>query len=833
MARLYRRSRGAALALTIVNQETLEDQPMETLWQDLRFAVRTLLRSPLTTGLALLILTLGIGANTAIFSVISGVLLEPLPYPSPDRLIQALDSSPRRGFPRYSSSPPNYRDWRDQNRSFSTLDAYYFARCNLTGTARPVAVPGGLVTANFFRTLGVEPLVGRFFRADDDRPGAEPVAVVSYALWHSAFGADPGLVGRRIQIDGRYRTVVGVAPRGLAFPRQAVLWLPLALDYAKEGRGGHYLVVLGRLAPGVTLPQAQADLSAIAARLERQYPQTNGTWGVVLEPLRDRLVAGVKPALVLLERAVWAVLLIACANVANLLLARMSSRGRELAVRAALGAGRRRLLRQVVAESVVLFGTGGALGLLLAWLGTRALLAANPDAIPRAEAVGLDGRVLLYTLAVSLVCGVLVGLVPALPALGGSLHAPLKEGGRAVAGGRRGRWLRQGLVVGEVALALALLIASGLLLRSFARLQSVRPGFEPRGVMTAMLSLPDVKYPSEARAAQFFEQVLERVSALPGVEHAATVYPLPLAAGQNFGLSFAVAGRPQPAPADVPRADVVAISPDYFRAMEIPLLAGRAFTSQDRIGSQPVLIVNRTMARRLWPGESPLGKRITFDDPADPKARWPAVVGVVADVRATALGKEPESQAYWPQLQRPLDEVGLVLRTSQPPALLVPQVRQVVQSLDRDLPLDRVQTLTAVVAASLDQNRVKTLLIGCFGALALLLAAVGIYGVVSYTVAQRTHEIGIRVALGAGRREVLSLVIVQGMRLVVGGLAIGLAVAWAFSRLMADQLYEIKASDPLTYAGVPLLLAAVALVANWLPARRAARVDPLEALRAE
>jgi putative ABC transport system permease protein len=806
---------------------------METLWQDLRFGVRTLLRNPLTTGLALLILTLGIGANTAIFSVISGVLLEPLPYPSPDRLILALDTSPQRGFPRYSSSPPNYRDWREQNHSFSTLDAYDFERCNLTGAAQPVAVPGGVVTANFFRTLGVEPLLGRFFRAEDDRPGAEPVTVVSYGLWHSAFGADPGIVGRRLQINGRHRTVIGVAPRGLAFPRQAALWLPLALDYAKEGRGGHYLVVLGRLKPGVTLPLAQADISAIAARLERQYPETNATWGVVLEPLRDRLVAEVKPALLLLEKAVWVVLLIACANVANLLLARMGSRGRELAVRAALGAGRRRLVRQVVAESVVLFGTGGALGLLLAGFGTRLLLAVSPDAVPRAEAVGLDGRVLVYALAVSLVCGVLVGLVPALSGAGGSLQAPLKEGGRAVAGGRGGRRLRQGLVMGEVALALALLIAAGLLLRSFARLQSVRPGFEPHGVMTAMLSLPDAKYPDEPRVAQFFEQVLLRVSALPGVEHAATVYPLPLAAGQSFGLSFAVAGRPQPAPADVPRADIVAISPDYFRVMEIPLLVGRAFTSQDRIGSQQVLIVNRTMARRLWPGESPLGKRITFDTPTDPKAKWLAVVGVVADVRATALRQEAQSQAYWPELQRPMDEVALVVRSSQPPALLVPQVRQVVQSLDRDLPLDRVQTLTAVVAASLNQNRVKTLLIGLLGALALLLAAVGIYGVVSTMVAQRTHEIGIRVALGAGRSEVLSMVIVQGMGLVAGGLAVGLAVAWPASRLLADQLYEVQVTDPLTYAGVPLLLAGVALVANWLPARRATRVDPLEALRAE
>ena len=806
---------------------------METLWQDLRFGVRSLVRNPLPTGLALIILTLGIGANTAIFSVISGVLLEPLPYPQPERLILAIDSAPRRGFPRFASSPLNFRDWREQNRSFATLDAFNADHFNLTGAARPVAVRGGAVSGGFFRTLGIEPLHGRFFRAEDDRPGAEPVAVVSYDLWHSAFGADRGLVGRRIQVDGRNTTVIGIAPPGLSFPRAAAIWLPLALDYARESRGGHYLTVLGRLRPGVSLPQAQADMSAIAARLERLYPNTNTAWGITLEPLRDRMVADIKPALILLERAVWVVLLIACANVANLLLARMSSRGRELAVRAALGAGRRRLVRQVVAESVVLFAAGGGLGLGFAFLSTRALLAVAPDAIPRAESVGLDGRVLLYTLAVSLAAGLTVGLATALSAVGGRrLHASLKEGGRAVAGGRRSRLLRGSLVMSEVALALALLIAAGLLLRSFARLQSVRPGFEPRGVMTAMLSLPDVKYPDEARQAQFFDQLLLRVSALPGVEHAATVYPLPLS-GARYGLSFVVAGRPQPPPTEVPRAEIAAISSEYFRAMGIPLHSGRAFTNQDRIGSQPVLIVNGTMARKLWPGESPLGKRITFDTPTDPKARWLTVVGMVGEVRAAALGKEPESQAYWPQQQRPFSEVALVLRTSQPPATLVPPVRQVVQSLDRDLPLDRVQTLEAVVAASLSQNRVKTLLIGIFGALALLLAAVGIYGLVSYTVAQRTHEIGIRVALGAGRREVLGMVIAQGMGLVAAGLAVGLALAWAATRLMADQLYEVSATDPLTFAGVPLLLAAVALAANWLPAHRATQIDPLEALRAE
>jgi putative ABC transport system permease protein len=806
---------------------------MEGLRQDLRLGVRMLVRNPLTTGLALLILALGIGANTAIFSVISGVLLEPLPYPRPERLTMVIDSAPKHGFPRFSSSAPNFHDWREQNRSFSGMDAWSGGRYNLTGGgARPVSAAGAEVTGDFFRTLDVAPLHGRLLRADDDRKGAEPVVVLSYDLWRQRFGGDPGVVGRRIQVDGRDRTVVGVTRQGFRFPVRATLWLPALLDYSENQRGAHDLGVLGRLKPGVSLAQAQADVSAVASHLEQLHPATNTAWGVVLVPLQEQLVTDIKPALILLERAVWVVLLIACANVANLLLARMSARNREIAVRAALGAGRRRLVRQVVAECVVLFAAGGVLGLAVAWAGTRALLALAPDTIPRAEGVGIDGRVLLYTLAVALACGALVGLVTALSALGSRLYATLKEGGRAMAGGGRGRLLRNGLVAGEVALALALLIAAGLLLRSFVRLQSVRPGFEARGVMTATLSLPSVKYPDDPRQAQFFEQMVDGVRGLPGVQHAATVYPLPLGGG-GFVLQYTVEGRPQPAATEVPRADIEVIGPEFFATLDIPVLAGRAFSRLDRIGSQPVVIVSRALARRIWPGENPLGKRITFNNSTDPKAVWLSVVGVVGDTRVAALGREPKPQAYLPVLQQPLADAVLVVRAARAPATLVAPVRRVVQGLDHDLPLDQVQTLETVVAASLSSNRVKTVLIGVFGALALVLAAVGIYGLVSYTVAQRTHEIGIRVALGAGSRAVQAMVIRQGMTLVAAGLAVGLVVSWAASRLVAAQLYEVSATDPLTFAGVPLLLAAVALAANWLPARRATRVDPLEALRSE
>ncbi|HEV3074359.1 MAG TPA: ABC transporter permease, partial [Thermoanaerobaculia bacterium] len=530
---------------------------MDSLWKDLRFGVRTLLRSPAVTALALLTLTLGIGANTAIFSVVSGVLLEPLAFPRPDELVVVIDSAPKLGFPQFGASPPNFKDWREQNQVFSSLDAMARGRFTLTAKgAQPQAVAGAEVTGDFFRTLGVRPHLGRLLAPADDRPGGERVAVLSHELWHRRFGGDPGIVNRRITIDGRAHTVVGVAPPALKFPRQSELWVPLALDFSKSSRGAHYLSVVGRLKPGVSLERAQADLSAIARRLELQYPAQNTDWGVVLTRLRDVMVRDIRPALTVLQRAVWVVLLIACANVANLLLARMGSREREIAVRTALGAGRLRLARQIIAESVILFAAGGALGLLVALWGTRTLVALNPDAIPRAEGIGIDARVLVYTLLISVATGVVFGLVPALSAIGGRLSGALKEGGRAMAGGRRSNLVRDVLVIGEVALALMLLVGAGLLIQSFARLQSVDPGFEPRGVITAQVSLPAVKYPDDPRQAAFFQHALERIRSLPGVQHAASIYPLPLSSGSGFQLSFVVAGRPVPKPGEEQSAHV-------------------------------------------------------------------------------------------------------------------------------------------------------------------------------------------------------------------------------------------------------------------------------------
>jgi putative ABC transport system permease protein len=807
---------------------------MDSLWKDLRFGVRTLLRSPAVTALALLTLALGIGANTAIFSVVSGVLLEPLAFPRPDELVVVIDSAPKLGFPQFSASPPNFKDWREQNQVFSSLDAMARGRFTLTAKgAQPQAVAGAEVTGDFFRTLGVRPHLGRLLAPADDRPGGERVAVLSHELWHRRFGGDPGILNRRITIDGRAHTVVGVAPPALKFPRQSELWVPLALDFSKSSRGAHYLSVVGRLKPGVSLERAQADLSAIARRLELQYPAQNTDWGVVLTRLRDVMVRDIRPALTMLQRAVWVVLLIACANVANLLLARMGSREREIAVRTALGAGRLRLARQIIAESVILFAAGGALGLLVALWGTRTLVALNPDAIPRAEGIGIDARVLVYTLLISVATGVVFGLVPALSAIGGRLSGALKEGGRAMAGGRRGNLVRDVLVIGEVALALMLLVGAGLLIQSFARLQSVDPGFKPRGVITAQVSLPAVKYPDDPRQAAFFQHALERIRSLPGVQHAASIYPLPLSSGSGFQLSFVVAGRPVPKPGEEQSAHVRFISPDYFRTMEIPALKGRAFTEQDGIDDQRVAVVNREMASRIWPGVDPLGQRLTFGDPTQPTAKWMTVVGVVADVRGSNLGNESEMELYCSQYQNPSSEAALVVRTAADPLSLVAPIRRALQEIDGDLPLDKVQTMEQVVSSSLAQNRVKTVLLGIFAALALVLAAVGVYGLVSFSVAQRTHEIGIRIALGARRVEVLAMIIRQGMKLIAIGLAVGLGGAFASSRLLADQVYKVSVVDPLTYIGVPVVLTAVALLANWLPARRATRVDPLAALRSE
>lgn len=804
---------------------------MTSFWNDIRFGLRTLAKTPGTTLAALIALALGIGANSAIFSVVSGVLLKPLPYPEPDRLMSVMNQNPQAGLPRFPLSIPDFEDFRRQSRSFEGLTAYMTGRFNLTGGDRPEAIQGAAVTAGFFHVLRMEPVLGQAFRPEEERPGGAKVVVLSDGLWRRRFGADRQVIGRGVTLDGESYTVIGVAPPGMDFPEKRELWVPLTLD-GKPSRGAHYLSVVGRLKQGATLEQARTEMTEIAGRFERQYPDSNTGWGTVVIPLAELEVEDIRTALLILLVFVGFVLLIAIADVANLLLARVASRDREIALRTVLGAGRGRLVRQMLTETLILFLAGGAVGLLLAAWGVRALVALDPEGIPRSGEIHLDGRVLLFTLAVSLGTGLLCGLVPALTVAGRQLGESLKEGGRAVAGGVRGRLVRDALVLVQVALTLALLLGAGLLIRSFARLRSVDPGFRPQGVLTAGMDLPPVKYPDRQRQTAFYQALLARVRALPGVEQAGVFFPLPLG-GDDMLLAFNVAGRPIPPPNQEPAASVRSVTPGALEALGIPLRRGRLFTDRDDASAPLVLLVNEALAAQIWPRQDPLGQRITFGSAKNPQARWYTVVGVVGNVRHDALNQAPGPEVYWPHLQNPLQGPYLVLRGRGDPTRYAAPLRAAVASLDPDLPLNKVAPMTQVVAASLAQSRFKAVLLALFAGLALVLAMVGVYGVISYSVAQRSHEIGIRMALGAQDRQVLGLVVRQGMTQVLIGLALGFAGAWYASRFLAGQIYGLSPTDPLTFVAVPLGLAAVALVANYLPARRATRVDPLDALRQE
>jgi putative ABC transport system permease protein len=804
---------------------------VESLFSDIRFGLRSLKSAPATTAIALLALALGIGANTAIFSVVNGVLLTPLPYPQPERLVLLSSSNPKAGFPRFSLSPPDFDDFHRQSRSFTGLAAMANGSVNLTGRGEPEVLELGRVSADFFPVLNLRPLLGRTFRPDEDTPANRHVALLSHGLWQRRFGADPKVVGQGLLLDGESYTVVGVAPPGFDFPRKRDLWVPLADEPAKSSRGAHFLSSLGRLRPGVSVGQAQAEMSGIAARLAKQYPDSNEGWGMLVLPLQQVVVEKIRPALLVLLWVVAAVLLIACLNVANLLLARLAARGREISIRTALGAGRGRLIRQLLTESVLLSLLGGALGLLLAYWGTRALVALNPAAIPRAEAIGLDSRVLGFTLVLSVAAGLFFGLFPAFHDPGAGLHESLKEGGRALSGGRRGRFARQLLALAEVAIALVLLVMAGVLLRSFSRLSAVDPGFRPGGVLTLDLSPSEAKYPDPARLSLFYRELLGRVSALPGVEHAATVFPLPLG-GKNFFLGFAVFGRPVSS-SDSDSATVRRVSPELFRTLGIRLVRGRVFDLRDTVEAPKVAVVNERMAAAIWPHGDAIGQRLTFGDPEKPGVTWMTVVGVVNDVKQQALSEEPSFEVYQPQLQDPEGASTLVVRSTGDPEALTASIRRTVLGLDPDLPVYRVRKLSAVVAESLAQNRLSTVLLGLFAGLALVLAAVGVYGVISYSVTQRMHEMGIRMALGAHRGDVLRLVIRQGMSLVGIGLLLGLLGAFFATRVLAGLVYGVSTKDPATFVFVPTLLASVALLANYLPARRATRVDPQVALRQE
>ncbi|MBV9924261.1 MAG: ABC transporter permease [Acidobacteria bacterium] len=803
---------------------------MRTLWQDVRFGLRVLAKRPGFSLVALAVLALGVGANTAIFSVVNAVLLRPLPYPGAERVIAFEGVNPSKGIKESNLSAPDAVDWRSQARSFEALAIYTPGSANLSGGGEPERVAGAYVEPDFFRVLGVGAARGRAILPEDDKPGSAPVVVLSHALWVRRFGADPAAVGRTIDLGGRQREVVGVMPAGFDFPYRSELWVPLQLDLAKEARDNRSLFVVGRLREGVAVAAAQTELDAISARLAEAYAVTNVGWGVRLQPLKDALVGELKTTLFMLLAGVGLLLLIACANVANLLLARAAGRRREVALRLALGAGRWRIARQMLTESVLLGVAGGALGAALSvWL-TDLLVALAPAGTPRLAETSADWRVLLFAAGASVLTGVAFGIAPAWQASRYDLNDSLKEGGRGAGGGRSR--MRSGLVVAEVAVSLLLLAGAGLLVKSFGRLQAVDPGFDPEGVITMRVSLPGARYKEPARKVEFYATLLERVRSLPGVESAGATIQLPLR-GSDYSIwrGLIREGRPE-TPEEAIDASYSVVTPGYFRALRIPLRAGRAFDERDRTDSAKVAVVNESLARKVFPGEDPVGKRIHIWRDEEFQRE---IVGVVGDTKPDSLETAGAPQIYVPHAQdAEWGGLSLTVRARGAGAeSLVGAVREEVRALDRELPIYDVKTLGKVVADSTAYRRVSMFLMAGFAVAALLLAGVGLYGVVSYAVTERTREIGVRVALGAQRRDVVRLVVRHGMLLTLLGLAVGLACALALTRLMTGLLYEVSAADPGVYILVALLLAAVALLACLVPARRATKVDPMVALRYE
>jgi putative ABC transport system permease protein len=797
------------------------------------------------TAVAVVTLALGIGANAAIFSVLDGVLLRPLPYPDIERILTMNERTTSDQM--MSVSWQNFQDWRAQNQVFEALGVYRGAVVNLTGGDQPERLNGSLASSEVFTAMGIAPLAGRAFSANEDRAGTDRVAIVSERLWRSRFNADAGLVGRTVTLNGLPHTVIGIMPAAMRFPsRLTDVWLPLGLFVPTfpTGRGAHPgLTAVGKLKPGITVEQAMADLDTIALRLENQYPESNKNARVAVVPYYEQIVRNIRPALRVLIAAVAFVLLIGCANLANLMLSKAEARQREIAVRAALGAGRRRIVQQLLTESLMLSSAGGLLGALLASWAVKAFVASQPTTVPRIDLIAVDGRVLAFVAVISIATGVLFGLVPALRASAPDLLTALKDsirGSSSVAARR----FRSALVVAEVALALVLLIGAGLMIRSFGRLMSIDPGFNAERVVTLRLTLPDARYPDRARWTTFHQELLRRVGALPAVDAAGLNSAVPLEGGGSEAPVIPE-GAPMPSPDRLPAMTLFqTTSPDYFRAMGIQVLKGRVFSERDTAESTPVAIVDESLAHRLFPNDDAIGKRIAFEfrghGAADMQPSWREIIGVVRHVRHYGMASEPPFvQLYTPYRQLPMymqerrPGMALVVRTSLEPQAVASSIRRELAAIDRDIPIYGLQTMDAYLAQNTEQPRLSVMLLTGFGALALLLSVVGIYGVLSYSVSQRTQEIGIRMALGATRRNVLALVVGHGMLLTVAGIAIGLAAAYAVTKSMTALLFQVSPHDPSTFAAIVLLLGAVALAASLLPGLRATRVSPIQALRYE
>ena len=800
---------------------------------DLRFAFRQLFKNPAFTLIAVCTLAIGIGACSAIFSVVNNVLLRPLDYPNADRLVILREAQPPQ-FPEFSTAPANYVDWTKQAKSFEQIAAIGGAQMNLTGEGEPQRLIGVRATANYFDVYGIKPLLGRWFSAEEDAPGKNHVVVLSQPFWKRVFGGAANVIDKQVQLNGEPYTIVGVAPAGFGQEKKNDVWTPMAFkpdETSNDARGAHYVSTLGLLRPGVTVGQADAEMRVIAAQLAAQYPKSNKGWTVFVMSLLEYNTRNVRVVLYTLLGAVGCVLLIACANIANLLLARATSRHREISIRAALGAGRARLVRQLLTESVLLALLGGIAGLILAHWGLAALLALAPATLPRTSSIHLDGTVVAFSVGLSLLTGIIFGAAPAWLAAHTDVNEALKQGARgSTEGGARGRF-RSVLVILEVAFALVLLGGAGLLMRSFMALTHVDPGFVPENATVLRLALPEKKYPKPEQQKAFVDSLLQQLSALPGVQAVGATQIMPLVG--DYSLSFEIEGRPLPE-SDWPSTTYYSVTPEYFRAMGIRLIRGRTFTAQDDGQAPRVAIINETLARQFFPNEDPIGKRINIpnDAPGSPKV-WREIIGIVADVKQFGVARETTSQSYEPFAQSPFDDFNVVLRTSGSPAAMLSALRPAVYAVDKDQPIGSIRPLEELMAENISQQRFAMLLLTIFSGVALVIAAVGIYGVMAYSVSQRTNEIGIRMALGAHRGDVLRLVLKQGGKLVGLGLAVGLVATLATSRALRSILYNTSAQDPLILISTMILLAAIALVACLLPARRASMVDPIQALRTE
>jgi predicted permease len=811
---------------------------MQTLLQDLRYGARMLMKQPGFTLIAVITLALGIGATTAIFSVVNAVLFKPLPYPKPERLVRVFTST--RDFPKFPMSPLNFMDYREHNTVFESFACYVRNDLQLSQEEGAERLFGMRISAGFFRTLGIPPVLGREFTLDEELPYQKTVAVLSHGLWQRRFGGDPNIIGKTVRLSGMTFRIVGVAPAGLQHVgggyrplphgESVDIWWPVWLARNREW-GGHVMNAIGRLKPGVTRAQAEAEFNAISGQLVKQE-LSGSDWRIETQPLHEEITERSRKTLLLLLAAVFCVLLIACVNTANLMLARAAAREREIAVRAALGAGRARIVRQLLTESLLLAALGGLAGLLLAKLAVQTLIRLGPPGLPRLDMIGIDSRILVFTLGISLLTGLLFGMAPALQSLKLNLNELLKESARTASGGKRQRRLRDGMVIAEMALALVLLLSAGLLMRSFLKLQQLDPGFRPDGVLTMGVFLPNATWMKAEEQAEFYRQLVERVSALPGVRAAGVTSDLPWTGYENKAV-FPIEGKAFP-PNQLPQAGYHFISADYLRTIGVPLVAGRWFDARDARGTEPVILINRSMARKYWPGEDPIGKRIASNGNVPPKDKdWARIIGVIGDVKDQPNSIQADPSFYWPITQEPYPELHLAIRAGNDPLSLIAAVRREVRALNKDVPVTEVKTLETIATAALAGQRFRLLVVGIFALTALALAAIGIYGVMSYLVSQRTHEIGIRTALGARRVDVLKLVLKQGLKLATTGVAVGLAGAFALTRLMEGMLFGVKPTDPLTFIGIPMLLAVVALLACVIPARRATKVDPLIALRHE